>query len=195
MPQLPQLLVSVCVSTQPPLHSVWPVAQPPVMQLPAEHTWPTGHAVPQVPQLKASLCVSIHETPHSASGAQSAAQPAGRQNGVAPPQTTPGVPVAASGQLGLQPPQWLASPWVLTHWPQHSVRPAPQPVEQLPLEQRVPGVHTLPHAPQLSGSLTMLVQPPLHSWGELLWTSHPVEQVPLLQIGVSAGQLLSHAAQ
>ncbi len=54
MPHPPQLLLSVCVLTQLPLHSV-PLEQ---AQLPELQNCPAGQALPQPPQLAPSLCGS-----------------------------------------------------------------------------------------------------------------------------------------
>jgi hypothetical protein len=65
LPQVPQLLLSFCTSTQ---------AVPPQSAHPVEHTslhWPSvqvrseGQALPQVPQLLGSVCRSKHTVPQS----------------------------------------------------------------------------------------------------------------------------------
>jgi hypothetical protein len=63
MPQLPQLAMSLVVSTQP-----WPQGVRPAPQLeeqvPAEQSSLELHAVPQVPQLLASLATEVHTPEH-----------------------------------------------------------------------------------------------------------------------------------
>lgn len=59
MPQLPQLLWSVFVSTQVPLHLVWPVGQP-ATHCPFSQVSPEAQALKQPPQLLVSVLVLIH---------------------------------------------------------------------------------------------------------------------------------------
>jgi hypothetical protein len=59
VPQVPQLELSVWVSTQAPLHAVWPVAQL-VAHEPLEQTSADVQAVPQAPQLAGSAWVFTH---------------------------------------------------------------------------------------------------------------------------------------
>src|SRR5512140_96905 len=59
MPQPPQFALSVCSSTQAPLHDVWPGPHVPVHP-PLEHSWPGAHALPHLPQLFGSASVSTH---------------------------------------------------------------------------------------------------------------------------------------
>jgi hypothetical protein len=61
LPQAPQLLASLLVSTHTPLHKVWPSPQP---HMPAVQTWPPGQTFPQAPQLLGSLLVSTQVSPH-----------------------------------------------------------------------------------------------------------------------------------
>ncbi len=59
-----------------------------------------------------------------------------------------------------QPPQLSASVAVRTHWLPQATVPAPQ--RQVPAKQPTePGPHTLPHAPQLLGSMAVTVHVPL----------------------------------
>src|SRR5262252_4683288 len=66
-PQLPQLLLSLPVSTHWPAHAVWPAPgrhepeQPPPMQ-----TCPAAHLFPQLPQLFGSFATGMHVPPHIA---------------------------------------------------------------------------------------------------------------------------------
>jgi hypothetical protein len=98
------LFVSVCSSTQPPLHAVYPVLQAHVHP-PAEHTgraWAmlVVHAFPQVPQLPTLLVVSTQEPPQSESAGVAAGQPDVQaqpaperaQTGVPPEHTVPHAP-------------------------------------------------------------------------------------------------------
>jgi len=64
VPQVPQLLLSVCVSTHAPLQSVCPVAQL-LAQEPFEQTCAEVQALPHEPQLAGSLCVLTHWPLHS----------------------------------------------------------------------------------------------------------------------------------
>lgn len=61
LPHVPQLLLSVCVSTHDPEQSV-PV---PHWHALLTHVAPLGHALPHVPQLDESLVVSTHIPPHT----------------------------------------------------------------------------------------------------------------------------------
>jgi hypothetical protein len=58
VPQLPQLVRLVRVSTQLAPHCVRPLSQLP-LQAPAEQTWPKAQAVPQVPQFNGSEVASV----------------------------------------------------------------------------------------------------------------------------------------
>lgn len=60
-PHVPQLLLSVDVSTQEPVHSV-PVVHWHVLLV---HVAPEGQALPQLPQFEESLVVSTHTPLHS----------------------------------------------------------------------------------------------------------------------------------
>jgi hypothetical protein len=64
LPHAPQLFTSVCVFAQAPLQFVVPPGHA-TMQLPAEHTWPAGHALLHVPQLNGSVCVFTHTPLHT----------------------------------------------------------------------------------------------------------------------------------
>jgi len=64
VPQTPQFVGSVVVSTQAPPQSVVPPTQF-APQLPLEHTWPPGQMVPHMPQLLESICVLTQAVPHS----------------------------------------------------------------------------------------------------------------------------------
>lgn len=60
IPQPPQFPVLLLVSTQTPVHRVWPLAQ--ALQVPLTHMLPEGQALPQVPQFATSLLV-LTQTP------------------------------------------------------------------------------------------------------------------------------------
>jgi hypothetical protein len=69
MPQPPQLLLSLRVSTHRAPHIVLGDAHPPstidsAVHTPALHTWPLGHAMPQLPQFAGSTIVLTHVVPH-----------------------------------------------------------------------------------------------------------------------------------
>lgn len=57
---LPQLAVSLEVSTQVPPHEVWPPAQVAVMQVPATQGAPPAQLLPQAPQSAVFEVVSVH---------------------------------------------------------------------------------------------------------------------------------------
>ncbi len=59
-PQAPQLVLLVCVFTQVPPQSVWPVGQP---QRPAVQVWPPPQRTPQAPQLRLFVCRSMQAAP------------------------------------------------------------------------------------------------------------------------------------
>jgi hypothetical protein len=64
VPQVPQLVPLVVVSTQLPLQRVSPTEQPKRHVL-ASQACPTGQAVPQAPQFPALLVMSTHAPLHS----------------------------------------------------------------------------------------------------------------------------------
>lgn len=151
IPQPPQLLRSVCASTQappqqrvPPVHDApsphWQVfsgvpgvqvspaaqvgVQTGVVHAPPTHAWPSPHAMPQPPQFASSLCPSTQAPPQ-----QSA--PAG--HGIAePPQRQ--VPVVQRSA-------------VAPHWLLH----APQSPNALPVSMHAPSQHWRPPVHGLSG--------------------------------------------
>lgn len=104
VPQAPQLLKSVCRSTQPPEHAVVPAGQ---AQVPLLQTWPAPQVWPQAPQLWTSLCRLAHPPVQ-------AVVPAGQAQ-VPLLQTWP-VPHAWP-----QAPQLLTSLWRSTQAPEQSV--------------------------------------------------------------------------
>ena len=64
VPQPPQLVVSVIVSTQVPPHAVCPVGQVTELRhVPAMQVCPVVQVFPQVPQLAASVIVSTQVDP------------------------------------------------------------------------------------------------------------------------------------
>jgi hypothetical protein len=107
-----------------------------------------------VPQLAGSVCKSVQVVPQSVSDPQ------------------PHAPLTQSppaGHEALQAPQLFASFARSTHAPLQSVSAGPESavheVEQLPLAQTIAApseVQTLPHPPQLFGSLWVDVHTPLH---------------------------------
>ncbi len=68
VPQVPQLLESLCVSVQEPEHDVSPVPHV-AAQAPAVQTWPVVQAWPHAPQLATSLVVFTQLPPHDISPA------------------------------------------------------------------------------------------------------------------------------
>lgn len=58
LPQAPQFIALVWVSTHVPSHSAWPVGH---VQTPATQLEPPAQACPQPPQLPLSVCVFTQE--------------------------------------------------------------------------------------------------------------------------------------
>ena len=119
-PQLPQLVLSMRVSTQELPHTVRPAAQE-VAQVPPLQTWPVPQAVPQVPQFVALERVSTQTPPQRV-------WPAGQVQ-------TPATQVEPPAQLVPHMPQFVLVLLRSTHAPLHAVRPAPQVASQVPLLQ------------------------------------------------------------
>lgn len=63
LPQLPQWLGFVAVSTHWPPHAVWPPEQAETHVPPLQTCW-AAHSVVQLPQCAGSLLVSTHCDPH-----------------------------------------------------------------------------------------------------------------------------------
>jgi hypothetical protein len=147
LPQLPQFVLLVEVSTQRPLQSVCPVAQPEA-QLPPTHWLPGPQRLPHAPQLRGSVEGSVHCEPHSVVPAEHAHAP-----------LTHAEPV---GQEVLQLPQSNGSLVRSTQAPLQLVSPAPHTVVQAPPEHTWPAAHAAPHEPQFAGSLWVSVQTPPH---------------------------------
>jgi hypothetical protein len=61
-PHAPQLLPSVCASTQAPLQKVPPLGH---AQPVAPHACPPEHTVPHAPQFWLSVAVFVHCVPHN----------------------------------------------------------------------------------------------------------------------------------
>jgi hypothetical protein len=154
LPQVPQLPLLVCRSTQtmpfpiipPPMHSVSPVGQPAV-HVPPTHVLFGPQRSPQVPQFRGSVSVSV-QTPLQL---------------VSPPPHThePFVQLEPVPHWVPQAPQSNGSLVRLTHALLQLVRPPVQVVVQRPCEHTWPVAHTVPHPPQLFGSLCVSVQTPL----------------------------------
>ncbi len=64
LPQLPQAFGFDVVSTQMPLHALWPAGH---LQTPPVHVDPVAQALPQLPQWFVSVCSLTHADPHRAS--------------------------------------------------------------------------------------------------------------------------------
>jgi len=59
-PHAPQWVASIVVSTQAPLHTVWPLGQ---AQRPAVHRWSSGQTMPQPPQWVGSVVADTQASP------------------------------------------------------------------------------------------------------------------------------------
>ncbi len=105
VPQPPQLLGSVWVSTHAPLQSVVPLGH---AQVPLEQVAPVGHAVPQAPQLCGSLASVTQALPHKVC-------PAGHVMLM----QCPDLHVFPEAHAWWQEPQWWASRSRFTHFPAH----------------------------------------------------------------------------
>jgi hypothetical protein len=174
----PQLLMSLVVSTQLPLQSVDPEGQP-NRHVPMEQESPAAHAIPQPPQLFGSVEVFTHLVPHWVWGGMHIGGvtqvwfwhtwPMAQQE---PLQSTspvehlsvqlPDTHCWFCAQVRLQAPQFDPSVLVLTQTPLQLVRPAAQPVMQLPWLQKVPVPQACPQLPQFElsedGSVQALLQ-------------------------------------
>ena len=160
--------------------SVWKLVQKPALPLPqwfgsaeghahapALHDSPPGQTAPpspaQLPQLFGSLCGFVHCPPHSCSPATQLTA-----------QTPLPLQISPAGQAPEQPPQWSESVLKLV---QNADAPLPQRFgsaaghEQTPPLQLWPSAHATPlptpepmaQPPQLSGSVSGLLQSPLQS--------------------------------
>jgi hypothetical protein len=101
VPQAPQLVVSLAVSTHTPLHEVVPEGH---RQRPVEHDVPAGQRVPQAPQLFESVAVFTQVVPQ-------VTLPAGHVH-------APAVHTCEGPQVTPQAPQLLASTAVLAQRPE-----------------------------------------------------------------------------
>ena len=170
VPQAPQLLSSLVVSTQSPLQLVLSgsVSQGPwsSAQLPASHIWPVSQAVPHAPQLAMSLWRSTQSLSQLVLGAQ-AAPPA---SGGAEPPSAGVVPLHAPFlqtwpvvQALPQAPQLFLSEVVFTQLLPHWVLGAGHWPLQVPAVQVWPAVHFLEQLPQWLMSVWVSTQVPLQS--------------------------------
>jgi hypothetical protein len=167
-PHAPQLAGSMAVLAQKavgPAPQVLSGEAQAVPHIPAEHTRPAAQAVPQPPQLALSLRVSTSQ-PLAALPSQSrkpVAQAAIAQAPAAQVEVALG-----SAQTRPHAPQLTALVWVSTSQPlaavpSQSAKPVAQrtTVQALPAQPLVAtlaSAHTVPHAPQWAGSITVLAQ-------------------------------------
>ncbi len=106
-PQAPQLLASVCRSTQTAPQRCWvPVQIGP--QTPETHVWFDPQVCPHAPQFKLSVLVSTQVVPHRVWFAAQAWTHAEATQVKPVPQTMP------------HPPQLAGSVWVFTHTPEQT---------------------------------------------------------------------------
>jgi hypothetical protein len=171
MPQPPQLLLSVVVSTQFPLQQVLPVIQGefmPHLHCPPEQVSPVGaQAVPHIPQLLAFELVSTH-VPLQSVGAELGHLQLPLWQVCTPGHTVPHIPqfiesLLRSVQVPL--PQLAQPLW-----------------QQTPLEQWSPVGHGLPQEWQLFASLWVSTQePPQHVGASVV---HLLPQPPQLLLSV-----------
>jgi len=159
LPQAPQLLGSLVVLEQAPLHRTCPVGQlpPPEAQIPLIQTSPDGQTWPHAPQLFGSLVVLVQVPLHRTC-------PVGQL----PPLVaqTPLVQTSPDGQTWPHAPQFFGSLVVLVQVPLHRTCPVgqvPPPVLQVPLVQGIPVGQAVPQVPQLEGSEVDVVQMPAHN--------------------------------
>jgi hypothetical protein len=139
MPQPPQFWLSLVVSTQAPVHSVW-VAEQPVLHIPLLHTWLAAHLVPHPPQ-STGLLARLTHCPEQFT------VPVGHLH--APPEQK--VPPE---HVSPQPPQFALSFCMSTHALPHAVRlVAHWPWHTPELQNGVAAGQAFPHPPQLLGSV------------------------------------------
>jgi hypothetical protein len=167
-PQAPQLLTSVPVFTQVPLHTTWPGGHC-VVQVPLTQLVPLGQAWPQAPQLLGSF-VRLISQPLAALVSQSA-KPALQ---LAITQLPPEHAMVALGAVQTRPqaPQLLTSVPVFTQVPLHTTWPGGHCAAQVPFTQLVPLGQALPQAPQLALSVFRFTQLPL----QLVWPAGQVSR-------------------
>lgn len=185
MPQLPQLLLSVCVLVHVLLHIESPVGH---AHVPLLHVAPEGHARPQVPQWLLSVCRSTQALLQFVSiGPVSLLQ-----STLHVPLRHTGVPELAEQALP-QAPQLAGSLRTAVHAPPLHMR-SPIGQAQRPAWQLVPFAHRVPQPPQLMLSVCSLTQtlphadnpaaqphlPALHVWLLL----HFVPHMPQLLVSV-----------
>jgi len=150
-------------------------------QEPAWHASPARvQAVPQEPQLRRSLPVSTHcglaRAPQSVAGGVQAQAPAAQDPS---PQSWP------------QAPQFRASPWRLTQAPPQ-IAGAEGGQAQAPAVQTAPGLHGLPHCPQLAGSVRRSRQVPT----QRVWpTGHGEEEEPQAERARAAASAARQASR
>ncbi len=144
-PHAPQLIESVAVLTHRLKQFVCPAGH--VTQLPVAQTWVAAHAVPQLPQFDGSVCVNAQRPLHTTA-------PEKHEHTLAlqkrpPVQTVP------------QPPQLLESNVGFTQRPEQAIKGAVH-VVHAPPTHACPAPHTVPHEPQLFGSVAVNVHVPAH---------------------------------
>lgn len=119
VPQLPQLALSVCSSTQVVPHTDWPATGH--AHAPAVHVCALEQTVPQAPQLSGSVAVSVQVPLHTVWPVEQVQTPATQL--VPPLHATP------------QPPQLALSVFGLTHAVPHWRSPVAQMLWHWPFEQ------------------------------------------------------------
>lgn len=137
--------------THAPPQLVVPPVHPPVTHAPATHDSPVAHACPQLPQFAASPEVSTHAVPHAVSGGVQLHLPAEQKSNGAR-QTTPQSPQSIGlfcTSVQREPVGAVHIFAVVGH-------------EQVPPVQGSPEGQTVPHAPQLRGSVLVSAHRPPH---------------------------------
>jgi hypothetical protein len=197
VPHDPQLRLFVSRSTQAPPHAVSPAAVLHVpVHAPAAHNVFAGQRTRHAPQLAGSVCVSVHVMPQSVSVPQEQAPP------------TQSAPV---GHGELHAPQLFESFARSTQALPQSVSVGPESVAHdvvhTPAAQTLPAppspVQTLPHVPQLFGSLWVVAHTPLHRcppsehWHVPFWQLvPPVQRTPHPpQLSLSVSSLMHKVPQ
>jgi hypothetical protein len=127
VPQDPQFPVSLCVSTQAPLHATRGAVHPldpslPPAQVPELQTWFAPQAVPHAPQWAGSWDVRTHVPLQSV-------KPASHTQPLAPLQSIPPL------QEVLHAPQWAGSLLKSTQLVPHRFKPVVHDVAQTPRSQ------------------------------------------------------------
>jgi hypothetical protein len=199
-PQPPQLLGSVAVATQLPLHAESPAPQVAV-HAPAEQTWPAPHALPHAPQLALSV-LTLRSQPSAAVTLQSR-----NPEPQVPSAQVPAAHVAAAlakAHRTPQPPQLFTSvARTLVSHPFAAIpSQLPKPAAHTPTAQ-APATHACvetlvsaqaaPQPPQLLGSVAVATQLPpqvespapqvaVHMPAEQTWpAAHALPHAPQLR--------------